>query len=163
MSKSKRVSPPRLESDFSGSVPLEAGWTQADQEAYHAAGEVQPEAGVAVEIAEEEDLTRRRGGAEGEQAEGRTDGGTSPCICQSVLGNLATAAGYRSRHIDLQLSAGEQEVVARLRAGLIASHAQLAPKSDQARCGGKHVESANDAVRWLIQQVAGLSIAAAGS
>lgn len=153
-----RVAPPRLDP--------EAGWTEAEQEAYHA-GEAcapEPEAGVAVEIAEEEDLTRRRGGAEGEQTEGRrdggTEGGTSPCICQHVLGNLATAGGYRSRHIDLQLSAGEQEVVARLRAGLVERHATLVPKGEGR---GKHVESANDAVRWLIQQVAGLSIAAAGS
>lgn len=141
MSKRNRVAPPQLE----------AGWEKSGEEAYKAepGEEVVPAAAAEVEAAEP---------ASGEALEAiGTQSDTTPpaCMCQSVLGNLGHAEGYHARHIDLQLTACEQVLIARLRSGLVARHAQLA--------NGKHIEKANDAVRWLIQQVAALSIATAGS
>jgi hypothetical protein len=83
------------------------------------------------------------------------------CMCQSVLGNLGPVnGGYHARHVDVGgLSAVEQEVLARLRAGLIANHATIRKAGERT----KHVESSADTVRWLLQQLAGLSIATAGS
>jgi hypothetical protein len=57
------------------------------------------------------------------------------------------------------LSAVEQEVLARLRAGLIANHATIRKAGERT----KHVESSADTIRWLLQQLAGASIATAGS
>jgi hypothetical protein len=70
------------------------------------------------------------------------------CLTKTILPMVAgEAPGFQTKHIELQLSTEEAAIVARLRVGLSEEHRQLAK--------GKHVESANDAVRWLIQQIVG--------
>jgi hypothetical protein len=86
---------------------------------------------------------------EPEQAAGdtkETEQAPRLCLTKTILPMIAgEAPGFQTKHIELQLSAEEAAIVARLRVGLSEEHRQLAK--------GKHVESANDAVRWLIQQV----------
>ena len=86
--------------------------------------------------------------------------GTKVQFAESVLGNLGESNGYQPRHVEVNgLTSLEQGIVARLRAGLEANHATYTRGNGRT----KHVESAADAIRWLIQEVGRLSIAAAGS
>lgn len=71
----------------------------------------------------------------------------SACLCQHVRPFVVEdSGGYKARHVDVQLAPAEADLIARLRIGLAAQHAQLAD--------GRHVETHNQTVRWLIQQVA---------
>lgn len=146
MSKRNRVAPPILEES--------ARWTQAEEEACNAAAAGTP-ADNEGELQQDDNADNNATTSEQTTSPAAAEPIKPACICDRMLENLAEAEGYRARHIDLQLSAGEQEIVARMRAGLAANHVQLTT--------GKHVETANDTIRWLIQQISELSIAAAGS
>jgi len=52
--------------------------------------------------------------------------------------------GNRQRHVDVKLGTSEADFISRLRRGLNEQSTRLR--------SGRHVESANDAVRWLLEQ-----------
>ena len=51
---------------------------------------------------------------------------------------------YKTRHLDAQLEQPEAEVLARIRAGLVAQHATLS--------NGRPVFAASDVLRWILQK-----------
>ncbi len=67
------------------------------------------------------------------------------CLCKFIGANLAAdAEGYKTTHVELKLTSTEADFLARLRCGLSNGHVQLAD--------GRHVETAPQSLRWLIQQ-----------
>lgn len=71
----------------------------------------------------------------------------TPCCSPGLALPLAdSGSGYGSRqtHLDLRLRGAAADFVDRLRRGLNEQSARLAD--------GKHVRSANDAVKWLLEQ-----------
>lgn len=79
------------------------------------------------------------------------DDGPKLKFAEAVLGNLSDEGdGYAASHVEVgNLKPAERDILKRLRTGLSDAHVKLE--------SGKHVESAADVVRWLLQQVATLA------
>lgn len=69
----------------------------------------------------------------------------STCVAL-VIPLRPLGSGYTQVHVDVNLSPAEGQVLRRIGEELQAGHAQLGD--------GRHVDSANDTIRWLLQMVA---------